>query len=197
MATGAGKRADWVRNRERLVEAAGDLVARDGVSISLEEVARRAGVGSATLHRHFPSREVLLIAVFDDGVQRVVALGREYCRSLGGEAFAAWLEELTVFTASSRGLALSLRRGEVRDNCYASLREVAEQLGASAVAEGRLRPDIGISDLLALVNGLAIQAEGEPDSARRLIRIALSGVASEVVAPNEPRRSDVKCDAPS
>ena len=60
-------RADGRRNRERIVAAAVKLVARDGAQASLEEIARRAGVGSATLHRHFPSRGALLEAVFRDG----------------------------------------------------------------------------------------------------------------------------------
>jgi len=66
-------RADGRRNRERIVAAAVELVGRDGAQASLEEIARRAGVGSATLHRHFPSRRALLEAVFSAGVEHLCA----------------------------------------------------------------------------------------------------------------------------
>src|SRR3954470_24825033 len=64
-------RADGRRNRELLVAAATELIGRDGAQASLEEIARRAGVGSATLHRHFSSRHALLEAVFRDGVAQL------------------------------------------------------------------------------------------------------------------------------
>ncbi|WP_020123641.1 TetR/AcrR family transcriptional regulator [Streptomyces canus] len=169
------QRADWRRNRERLLAAAAEVVARDGASASLEEIARRAGLGSATLHRHFRSREALLTAVFHEGVERLAARGRELNETAGG-GLAVWLEELTRYTATTRGLAVSLRPTVDDSGCHGMLADVAAELAATAVRAGRLRPEITVDDLLALANGIAIRAENDPELASRLLRIAISGV---------------------
>jgi AcrR family transcriptional regulator len=168
------QRADRRRNRERLLAAATDVVARDGASASLEEIARRAGVGSATLHRHFPSRDALLTDVFLDGVQRLAARGRELGDTADG--LSVWLTELVRYTATTRGLAVSLRPTAAVSSCHGVLVEVADGLAADAVRAGRLRPGISVGDLLALTNGIAIQAEDDPDLAARLLRLAIVGV---------------------
>jgi AcrR family transcriptional regulator len=170
------QRADWRRNRERLLAAAAEVVARDGASASLEEIARRAGLGSATLHRHFRSRDALLTEVFLEGVERLVARGRELTETAGGDGLAVWLEELTRYTAATRGLAVSLRPAAAGSGCHGLLADVAADLAAVAVRAGRLRPEVTVDDLLALANGIAIQAEDDPELAARLVRIAISGV---------------------
>lgn len=170
------QRADWRRNRERLLAAAAEVVARDGASASLEEIARRAGLGSATLHRHFRSREALLTEVFHEGVERLAARGRELNETAGGDGLAVWLEELTRYTATTRGLAVSLRPTEADSGCHGMLADVAADLTAAAVRAGRLRPEITVDDLLALANGIAIRAEDDPELATRLLRIAINGV---------------------
>jgi AcrR family transcriptional regulator len=182
------QRADWRRNRERLLAVAAEVVARDGASASLEEIARRAGLGSATLHRHFRSREALLGEVFHEGVERLAARGRELNETVGSDGLATWLEELTRYTATTRGLAVSLRPTKADSaglgaytgagsSCHDVLANVAADLAASAVRAGRLRPEVTIDDLLAVANGIAIQAENDPERAARLLRIALTGVA--------------------
>jgi AcrR family transcriptional regulator len=170
------QRADRRRNRERLLAAAAEVVARDGASASLEEIARRAGLGSATLHRHFRSREALLTEVFHEGVERLVARGRELDETAGGDGLAVWLEELTRYTATTRGLAVSLRPGAPDSSCHGLLADVAADLAATAVRAGRLRPEVAVEDLLALANGIAIRAEDDPELATRLLRTAISGV---------------------
>jgi len=170
------QRADWRRNRERLLAAAAEVVASDGAAASLEEIARRAGLGSATLHRHFPTRDALLTEVFQDGVARLAARGRELHETAGGDGLAVWLEELTRYTAVTRGLALSLRHTETGNGCHGLLADVAADLAAGAIRAGRLRPRTAVADLLALANGIAIQAEDEPEVAARLLRMALTGV---------------------
>ncbi|WP_434423092.1 TetR/AcrR family transcriptional regulator [Nannocystis pusilla] len=135
-------RADGQRNRERIVAAAAELVARDGAQASLEEVAQRAGVGSATLHRHFASRQALLEAVFRAGVAQLC----ERAAALPGEdpsaELAAWLEEVTVYAATHRGLATALLAGpdglspeEVC--CTDMLLGVLERPGGAGVVGGR------------------------------------------------------------
>ncbi|MER7282085.1 TetR/AcrR family transcriptional regulator [Dactylosporangium sp. NPDC000244] len=140
-------------------------------------LARRAGVGSATLHRHFRSREALLTEVFIEGVERLAARGRELGATAGGDGLTAWLEELTRYTATTRGLAVSLRpAGAATSGCHGVLADVAAELATVAAGAGRLRPGIAVDDLLALANGIAIQAEGDPELAARLLRIAIAGV---------------------
>ncbi|WP_433175888.1 TetR/AcrR family transcriptional regulator [Actinoallomurus sp. CA-150999] len=170
------QRADWRRNRERLLAAAAEVVARDGASASLEEIARRAGLGSATLHRHFRSREALLTEVFHEGVARLAARARELNETAGGDGLAVWLEELTRYTATTRGLAVSLRPTETAGGCHGLLADVATDLAATAVRAGRLRPEVTVDDLLALANGIAIRAEDDPELATRLLRMAINGV---------------------
>ncbi len=169
------QRADWRRNRDRLLAAAADLVARDGASASLEEIARRAGLGSATLHRHFPSREALLTEVFRGSVERLAAHGRGLKETEGDEGLAVWLEELTRYTATTRGLAVSLGPGS-DDSCHGILADVTAELAASAVTAGRLLPDVTVDDLLALSNGIAMRAQDDPELAARLIRLAITGL---------------------
>jgi AcrR family transcriptional regulator len=170
------QRADSRRNRERLLAAASEIVERDGASASLEEIARRAGVGSATLHRHFHSRRELLTEVFLTGVQQIVERAVELNAGPDDNALAVWLDELVRYTASTRGLAVSLgTRGEA-SGCHGLLEDVATELMASAVKAGRLRPGISPTDLLAVVNGIATQAENDPDMGSRLLAIALEGI---------------------
>src|SRR5690606_14249556 len=92
----APQRSDWQRNHERLLAAAAALVARDGAQVSLEEIARDAGVGSATLHRHFPSRQALLEEVFRDTVERLRRRARELAAGDPRTGLVTWLEELTI-----------------------------------------------------------------------------------------------------
>ncbi len=169
------QRADWRRNRERLLSAAADVVARDGAGASLEEIARRAGVGSATLHRHFRTREALLGEVFRGGVEHLAESGSELTTLPDGEGLATWLDELVRYTAVTRGLAISLRVGSADNGCHGVLAEVATELVAVSTRAGRLRAGVTVEELMALTNGIAIQAEGDPDLAGRLLDLAMVG----------------------
>jgi len=183
----ATRRADWQRSRERLLAAASDVVRRDGARASLEEIARQAGVGSATLHRHFASREMLLSEVFEQEVLRLADRGRELADAAASDGLSVWLDELVRYTAATRGLAVTLRLGGRDGACYRAVAEVAERLAANAAAEGRLRTDVTAEDLLAIANGVAIQAEERPDFAARLLHIALDGaVPTEQSAADGP-----------
>jgi AcrR family transcriptional regulator len=109
------RRADARRNYDQLVTAASAAFAREGAGASLEEIARQAGVGSATLHRHFPSRLALLDAVFHD---RVAALCRQAHEVAGraepGPALTSWLRAVGACAASTRGLAFCLLPGTLQ-----------------------------------------------------------------------------------
>ena len=99
-------RADALRNRARLVEAARGLFASRGADTSMEEIARDAGVGIGTLYRHFPTREDLVEAVFRDGIEQLQAQADELLASdTPGEALATWLRAQLTQAATCRGLA--------------------------------------------------------------------------------------------
>ena len=177
--TAPRQRADGRRNRERLLAAAETVIARDGADASLEEIARRAGVGSATLHRHFPGRRALLDAVFHSGVVQLCDRAAELAETVAPRAaLATWLEELTVYSATSRGLATALLAGPdgyiaAEDTCHGLMRHAVE--GLVARASEVLRPGTTTDDLLALSNAISLVTEGDPERARRLLRLGLDG----------------------
>ncbi|NMO91521.1 TetR/AcrR family transcriptional regulator [Actinomycetospora sp. TBRC 11914] len=178
------RRADGRRNRERLLVAAEAVIARDGAGASLEEIARRAGVGSATLHRHFPGRRALLDAVFHEGVVRLCRRAEELLDAPDPrEGLATWLEELAVYSATTRGVATALLAGPdghiaEEDTCHGLMHDAAGGLVVRAREAGQLRAEATTDDLLALTNALSLACEGDPDAARRLLRLSLGGFAS-------------------
>jgi AcrR family transcriptional regulator len=177
-------RADGRRNRERILAAAVELVARDGAQASLEEIARRAGVGSATLHRHFPSRRALLEVVFRDGVAQLCARAAAQPGEDPSAELAAWLEELTVYTATHRGLAMALLAGPDGLSpeeicCTDMVLDVLKALVARASSVGVLHAGATAEDLMLLANAIAVATENEPVTASRLLRLALTGIRSE------------------
>lgn len=173
-------RADGRRNREGIVAAAEELFASDGAQASLEAIARRAGVGSATLHRHFPTRSALLEAVFRDGVAELCARAEAQSGKDAGDELAAWLEELTVYTATHRGLATALlaARGAAAESicCTDMVSRALERLVTRAAAARALAEGVRTADLLHLANAIGVATEGDPDGAARLLRLALAGV---------------------
>lgn len=182
-------RADARRNHERIVAAAHEAFAAHGAGASLEEIARRAGVGSATLHRHFPSRWSLLDAVFRDRVEALCAKAHQYAReSEPGTALFSWLRDFNAYAATSRGLVASLVHdgrdpGPVRqqDGCITMITAAAGELLRRAQRSGAARPGIRIEDLLALVSTISLATEHQDDDeqARRLLDIAIDGVRAE------------------
>src|SRR5215217_7437346 len=91
------KRADARRNYDKLIAAARDAFAELGTSASLEEIARRAGVGIGTLYRHFPSRQDLLEAVYVEEVEEVCQSAEELGELPPWEALAAWLHRVSRY----------------------------------------------------------------------------------------------------
>lgn len=183
---GGRERADRRRNRERLVAAAMEIVARDGANASMEEIARRAGVGSATLHRHFPSRSALLGAVFADGVGRLHERARVLCASAApDEALWTWLDELAGYAAAARGFADTLRaHGGDPDGhgCHGVLRDAVDPLADAARTAGTLNPAAGTDDLIDLVTALSVIADGDVEASRRLLRLSVQGLRPPAAA---------------
>src|SRR5689334_13895051 len=103
-------RADARRNRDKLVETAAAAFAEEGVEASLEEIARRAGVGIGTLYRHFPTREQLVEVVYRREVEGLIAAADELARELPADiALERWMQRFVDYLATKRGLGQSLR----------------------------------------------------------------------------------------
>jgi AcrR family transcriptional regulator len=166
-------RADARRNRERLVAVASIVVAEQGAEASLEEIARRAGVGSATLHRHFESRMALLDAVFAERVTLLCNLGDALLSAPDpGEALVDWLREVAKHAVRNRGLATSLLKG-TGESCHARILAAGDELVARAAPA--LRPGVTTGELLKLANGVAVAAGEDEAMADRLLTLAATG----------------------
>ncbi|MEU9407500.1 helix-turn-helix domain-containing protein [Streptomyces sp. NPDC048281] len=175
-----GLRADAARNRAAIIEAAGAVFRRDGAAASLEEIARVAKVGSATLHRRFPSRQSLLDAVFLDDVIRLCDEGREIASTVpAAEALWHWLGRVAVHCAADDALSKLIRGGAAtatsRGESFALLQETGETLMQSAVTAGSARADIPIGELLLLVNAIADAAAGAGGDVLRLLAVIREG----------------------
>jgi len=179
-----GLRADARRNRERLVEVAAAEFAARGAEASLEEIARRAGVGIGTLYRHFPTREHLVEAVYRREVEALSAAADALARRLAPDvALAEWMQRFVDYIAAKRGMAESLRvlltqkSGLFADTAGVVARAV-ERLVAAAVAEGSIRADVRGSDLLLALSGI-YAAPDTPDwheRSRRIVRLLMDGL---------------------
>lgn len=180
-------RADARRNRERLLTEARAAFAAQGTDASLEDVARRAGVGIGTLYRHFPTREALLGAVFQDALAALLDRSTE----LAGDpdpcaALVSWLRALVTYASEYRGLSTALISGSydrtsALSACREPLREAGTPLLARARAAGAVRGDVAIGDLMKLTNAIALAAERSPEDpelADRLLDLTVRGLRS-------------------
>ena len=105
-------RADAARNRAKVLEVAYETFAAEGVAVPIDEIARRAGVGAGTVYRHFPTKEALFQAVFEDRVRHIVDDGRALVASEGpGEALYAFMRDILQTGTADHGLFDALARG--------------------------------------------------------------------------------------
>ncbi|MGI5200586.1 TetR/AcrR family transcriptional regulator [Spirillospora sp. CA-108201] len=181
---GQQMRADARRNVGRILTAAEALIAEDGAEASLEEIARRAGVGSATLHRHFPTRRALLEAVFRDRVAAICAQADDLVTAPDpGEALFTWLRAVGAQAAANRGLSASVARDgggpALGGGCHDMIVGAGERLLARARAADAVRPEITALQLLKLVAAVSTASERDadgPSEADQLLAIAIDGV---------------------
>lgn len=180
-------RADARRNRQMIVAAAEDLFLRDGANASLEEIARQAGVGSATLHRHFPTRKILLESVYLDHVRELCDAAESLAADHDpAKALIAWLRLVSARATVNDGLAAAMAAdgdqavGSLQ-SCHAMVAAAGQALLEEAIDSGAVRQDVDIRDLLGLVNALARAAGGDGRTSRdadRLLMLALTGITA-------------------
>lgn len=178
-------RADARRNRELLLAAALATFTEQGADdTSLEEVARRAGVGIGTLYRHFPGRQALLEAVYRDQVEALCARARALLADPPAAALVTWLRAMVEFSATKHTLTAALTAGYGKDTplfsaCREDLVAAATALLTRAQQAGAVRPDVTAIDLLRLCHAVALvtqRAADGPDQAERMLSLMLDGV---------------------
>ncbi len=177
-------RADSARNRQLLIDASKAGFSDVGLNVSLEEIARRAGVGIGTLYRHFPSREAVVEAVYRREVEQLAeAVPRLLESSPAGEALHQWMHLFVDYIATKRLIAPSLAAVAGRTpTLYATSSELITRaistLVKRAIESGDVRKDIDPTDLLRGMVGVSYgnTDQGWEASARRLIDILMDGL---------------------
>jgi AcrR family transcriptional regulator len=191
---GRPRRADARRNYERVLAAAAEVFGESGVTAPLDEIARRAGVGNATLYRHFPTRRELVIAVYAGEVTALSELGR----SLSGapspaDALFSWLRAFITHVATRRELPLAIpddttgQRSALYRQWHDTMHTTASALLTRAQDVAAIRNDLDIADLLAAASGIGYAA-ADDDQASRLLAIIRDGITAPAITP-VPQRS--------
>jgi AcrR family transcriptional regulator len=192
MATLTSTRSDARRNRARIVAAARDLFAREGVEVSVEEITQRAGVGMGTLYRHFPTKEELIDAVLEDAFAEILRLAQEASDAEDAwVALSGFLQRSLELHAQNRGVKeiLATREHGARraDAMRARMRPLLARLVERAHEQGTLRPDFTAEDLPLVfwTAGRVIETTSAvaPDYWRRYLGFLLDGLRASAATP--------------
>ncbi len=180
--SGRPLRADARRNYEALVDAARTAFRESEADTSLEEIARRAGVGIGTLYRHFPTRLALLEGVYRDEVDELERKSHDLLTAEdAGAALHTWLEIFLDYAATKRALFHELVEAVGRDSdllthSRAVIEGSAESVLSRAQAAGDVRTDIDVSDMLRLVGGCTMMPGSTPEQRDRLLGVVHDGL---------------------
>jgi AcrR family transcriptional regulator len=176
-------RADAQRNRERILEIAKEAFTRSGADVSLDDVARQAGVGPGTLYRHFPTRDALLEAVYRTEVGKLAAAERRFAETMAPiDALRAWMLLFVDYIAAKHLIAPALNtlvggKSKLFESTSHLVKGAIEALVKRAIESGDIRPDLEPFDLLRALVGVSNVASGPgwQQSARRLVEILITG----------------------
>jgi AcrR family transcriptional regulator len=179
-------RADARRNYEQLVEQARLAFAEFGVDASLDEIARRAGVASGTLYRHFPTRLDLIETVLAEQIAEMVDLGRELLAAEDEfDGLSTWLRAALMHGLTYRGLSAAVmnsaldRGNDLVSTWHAEMFAVGAALLARARQSGVVVADADEADVLRMIGAIAWAAQDAPDSvaqADRLLALLMNGL---------------------
>ena len=178
------KRADARRNQQVLLDAAAALFVTGGVEVPVREIAARAGVGTGTIYRHFPTRAALIIAVYRHQVEACAAAGPALLASEPSPhaALGAWINLFVDFLTTKHGLASAMQPDKNGfDALHAYFLErlvpVCGELLAAAAEAGEIRGDLQALELMRGVGNLCIGAGDDPRyNARRLAQLLIAGL---------------------
>ena len=177
-------RKDRARNHDALLAAAAEVYDERGTEAPLDEIARRAGVGIATLYRHFPTRDSLNEAVYRQQVDGLCDQAADLLHSTDPvEALSSWMKAFAHYVARKRGMAMALKSALGVDNelftySHQRIRTALGNLLDAAVATGEIRSDIDQEDLIRAMSGIcmATDAPGWAERTGRLIDLLLDGL---------------------
>jgi AcrR family transcriptional regulator len=170
-------RADARRNYDALIAAARTAFATEGTNASLEDIARRAGVGIGTLYRNFPKRRDLFEAVYVSEIDQLAAVAAEVASRPPWEALMAWLDQFVEYAVTKRAIIEALNReSELFARCRQTMYAAGEPLFARAQAAGVVRADANFDDLLRMVSGLMSGAFVDDAQRDRVLALALDGL---------------------
>ncbi|MEU4572604.1 TetR/AcrR family transcriptional regulator [Nonomuraea sp. ATR24] len=183
------QRADARRNYARILAVAEEEVATHGAGASLEQIARVAGVGSATVRRHFPTRRSLLEAVSHRRIESLCARANELASEDDSRvALLGWLGDVLTYCVAARGLTAALSYEEAEpgsmdeSTCAAMMEQAGDPLLRRAVRDGVVAEGATVADLITLIVGIVLATEHHPDPAARaehLFRLAVAGLSPQ------------------
>jgi AcrR family transcriptional regulator len=177
------KRADARRNEEALLDAAAAVFVASGVEAPIRDIAVRAGVGTATIYRHFPTRADLIVAVYRHQVEALADAGPALLATSATPhaALARWIDRFVDFLVTKQGLAAVLQSD---DPCFDPLHSyfldrlepVCAQLLDAAADSGEIRPGVDAYELMRGVGGLCAGGNNPRYDARRLVEPLIAGL---------------------
>jgi AcrR family transcriptional regulator len=176
-------RADAARNRARVLDVAYETFAAEGLSVPIDEIARRAGVGAGTVYRHFPTKEALFGAVIEDRMQHLVDDGYALLKSEGpGEALFTYLRSIVLqWGATDRGLVdalagLGIDIPSVAPDAEDAFLAVLGDLLRAAQDAGTARQDIGVREVKSILVGCQAMEAYNSALADRVTDVVVDGL---------------------
>lgn len=174
------KRADARRNYDKVIAAARATFTERGASTSLEEIARRAGVGIGTLYRNFPNRQALLEAVYLEELEDLSRVAAELQELPPWDALVGWLRRFVGYMATKKALAQELLDYVEPDapfftSCRAAMYAAGAPLLERAQQAGVVREDVTLPEVIQLVGGIA-KIQGAEEQIERILSVALDGL---------------------
>jgi AcrR family transcriptional regulator len=193
-------RSDARRNLELILQAAGEAFAEHGLEVGVADIARRAGVGSATIFRRFPTKDDLVAAVFEARLHEIVGIARSVAEQEPGmDALRSFFEQAIEFQIRDKGFLENVGKRAFADDprFAAATEEIFTQLDrivAGAKAAGELREDVQTADLPVLLqavcSGALLTTGGDEKLYRRYLEIILDGLRPQSA-------SELSCPAPT
>ena len=171
-------RADARRNYQRLLACAHEAFTERGVDASLEDIARRAGVGIGTLYRNFPTRDDLIETLYLGEVDALAQAAEEVSDLEPWDALRAWLDRFVTYVGTKHALLEGLnRQSSVLVECRTIMLSAGEPLLVRAQEAGEVVPDITIGDVVKLVSGVAAVAAFDDEAQRqRVLNLAINAI---------------------
>ena len=187
------RRADARRNYELVLSAAREVFDELGVTAPLDEIARRAGVGNATMYRHFPTRRDMVIAVYAEEVTALGELGRALLADPSpADALFTWLRAFIAHVSTKGQLPLAIpddeagQRSTLYQEWHETMHTAAADLLRRAQEAGVIKADLDVADLLASANGIG-RAAADGSQADRLLAIIRDGLTRTSRTGNSPK----------